>query len=150
MTLGYEIITAIDRRSQARNASAVRAEAELLVRVTSEDRRGYDGVSYSAGDVGRNVLTIQRDKSRAVGDTVSSGARQLRDRVEFRLQSEAEDPGGLSSGDAPGTGTPPSCPSLTPSLGQGCALTPQNGRELPQTGGAAAGASVPAPGATAR
>lgn len=90
MTLGYEILATTEAAfCQGRGASTVRAEAELLGRISDEDRRRYDGVSVSGGEVGRGVLASQLDKSRAVGAIVSVRARDLRDGVVARLDREA-------------------------------------------------------------
>lgn len=107
MTLGYEIIAATDRTARNRwEASTIRAEAELLSRVTSEDRRLYDGVAYRPGELGRTVLNLQRDKSRALGTSMSDGARQFQEAATTRVQRAARQQDGSATSATPAHGNP--------------------------------------------
>jgi hypothetical protein len=88
MTLGYQILAATTGTPRPQGpASSVRAEAQLLTRITSEDQRRYDGVAYTTSEISRAVVSRQREKTRTLSTTVADGARQFQQTVADRLRA---------------------------------------------------------------
>jgi tetratricopeptide (TPR) repeat protein len=88
MTLGYQILAATTGTPRPQGAaSSVRAEAQLLARITSEDQRRYDGVAYTTSEISRAVVSRQREKTRTLSTTVAGGARQFQQTVADRFRA---------------------------------------------------------------